>query len=75
MVLSVTNDGVGIAPDEQTKLFKRFSRTDSGKQTEGSGLGLYFVRIVAEKHHGSADVDSDLGMPTTFNLRLPATSF
>lgn len=74
-VLSVTNDGDGIAPDEQTKLFKRFSRTDSGKKAEGSGLGLYFVRIVAEKHHGSVDVESDLGIPTTFNLRLPTTSF
>ena len=74
-VLSVTNDGDGIAPDEQTKLFKRFSRTDSGKKAEGSGLGLYFVRIVAEKHHGSVDVESDLGIPTTFNFRLPTTSF
>ena len=74
-VLSVTNDGDGIAPDEQTKLFKRFSRTDSGNKAEGSGLGLYFVRIVAEKHHGSVDVESDLGIPTTFNLRLPTTSF
>jgi CHASE2 domain-containing sensor protein len=70
-VLSVTNQGAGIARDEQAKLFKRFSRTDSGKQVEGSGLGLYFVYTVAEKHHGIVDVESDLGMPTTFNLRLP----
>ena len=70
-VLSVTNCGAGIARDEQTKLFKRFSRTDTGKQAEGSGLGLYFVHTVAQKHYGSVDVDSDSGLPTTFNLRLP----
>ena len=73
-VLSITNQGVGIAFDEQAKLFKRFSRTDSGKQVEGSGLGLYFVHTVAEKHHGWVDVESDLNKPTTFNLRLPMTN-
>ena len=72
-VLSVTNDGAGIALDEQTKLFKRFSRTSSGKQAEGSGLGLYFVHMVAEKHHGSVAVESDLGIPTSFKLRLPVS--
>ena len=73
-VLSITNQGAGIARDEQALLFKRFSRTDSGKQIEGSGLGLYFVQTVAEKHHGSVDVESDLNMPTTFSLRLPMLS-
>ena len=70
-VLSITNQGAGIARDEQAKLFKRFSRTDSGKQVEGSGLGLYFVHTVAEKHHGAIDIESDLDKATTFNLRLP----
>ncbi len=73
-VLSITNQGTGIARDEQARLFKRFSRTDSGKQVEGSGLGLYFVHTVAEKHHGSVNVESDLNMPTTFSLRLPMLS-
>ena len=72
-VLSITNLGAGIARDEQAILFKRFSRTDSGKQVEGSGLGLYFVQTVAEKHHGSAGVESDLDKPTTFNLILPVS--
>ena len=73
-VLSITNQGAGIARDEQALLFKRFSRTDSGKQVEGSGLGLYFVHTVVNKHHGSVNVESDLGMPTTFSLRLPMLS-
>ena len=73
-VLSITNQGTGIARDEQARLFKRFSRTDSGNQVEGSGLGLYFVHTVAEKHHGSVNVESDLNMPTTFSLRLPMLS-
>ena len=72
-VLSINNQGAGIARDEQAKLFKRFSRTDSGKQVEGSGLGLYFVHTVAEKHHGAIDVESDLDKPTTFKLSLPVS--
>lgn len=73
VVLSITNQGAGIARDEQAKLFKRFCRTDSGKQVEGSGLGLYFVHKVAEKHHGAIDVESDLDKLTTFNLSLPVS--
>lgn len=75
VVLSVTNEGAGIALEEQEKLFKRFSRTESGKQAEGSGLGLYFVHTVAERHRGSVDVESELGKLTCFNLRLPVLSF
>ncbi len=69
---SVTNDGRGISAGEQADLFKRFSRVKGHeKMAGGSGLGLYFVRTVAEKHLGAVRVESDLGQPTTFSLRLP----
>lgn len=75
-IVSVTNGGQGIPIDEQLFLFKRFSRVNStGNGTEGTGLGLYFVQTVAEKHHGYAEVDSDIGKDTCFSLRLPVSSY
>ncbi len=75
-VLNVIDNGPGIPPEEQKQLFKRFSRLkDTNSVPEGAGLGLYFVRTVAEKHHGSVDVESDMGQQTSFNLRLPVLNF
>jgi signal transduction histidine kinase len=72
VTFSVSNAGLGIPIAEQQDLFKRFSRLKKHeKQINGSGLGLYFVRTVAEKHHGSVSVESDAGMMTKFNLCLP----
>ncbi len=67
---SVTDHGPGIAADDQSRLFQRFSRGAAG-QTTGTGLGLYFVRTVAEKHGGSVAVESTPGVFTRFTLRLP----
>jgi CHASE2 domain-containing sensor protein len=75
-VMSVINSGSGIPVDEQLFLFKRFSRVSTGESgAQGTGLGLYFVSTVAEKHHGYVDVESDIGQDTCFNLRLPVSSF
>jgi CHASE2 domain-containing sensor protein len=75
-VVSVINSGPGIPVDEQLFLFKRFSRISANQSgAEGTGLGLYFVSTVAEKHHGHADVESDIDKDTCFNLRLPVSSF
>ncbi len=73
-VMSVINGGPGIAIDEQLFLFKRFSRTNNSA-AGGAGLGLYFVQTVAEKHHGYAEVESDIGQDTCFSLRLPVRSY
>jgi signal transduction histidine kinase len=75
-IMSVINSGAGIPIDQQQFLFKRFSRISSNESgTEGTGLGLYFVATVAEKHHGYAEVESDIGQDTCFSLRLPVSSF
>ena len=75
-VMSVINAGLGISKNEQKFLFKRFSRVrGTSTEPEGTGLGLYFVQTVAEKHQGYADVDSDVGKDTCFTLRIPMLSF
>lgn len=72
MSLSVIDQGPGIAKDKMQNLFKRFSRADGLYQTQdGSGLGLYFVGITANKHRGSVTVKSDLGQGAEFIISLP----
>lgn len=70
---SVTDHGPGIAAQALPRLFQRFSRGAAG-QTTGTGLGLYFVRTVAEKHGGTVAVESEPKIMTRFTLRLPLTS-
>lgn len=75
VLFSVTDHGLGIPKEQQAHLFKRFSRIKGAeKVAEGSGLGLYFVKTVTEKHQGSIVVNSDLGQATTFSMRLPMIS-
>ena len=72
IVVSVIDQGPGISSKDQLNLFKRFSRVKGQESTfSGTGLGLYFVNIVAEKHGGRIKVKSDIGSGTTFSLSLP----
>ena len=72
-VIAVSDTGMGIAPEDQTKLFTRFfrSREATARAIQGTGLGLSIVRAIVEEHGGSVDVDSTLGVGTTFTLRIP----
>jgi signal transduction histidine kinase len=75
-IFSVTNIGVGISAVEQANIFRRFSRVKGQERmSEGAGLGLYFVKTVAEKHQGLIQVDSDIGQPTIFSLQLPIIDY
>ena len=70
---TVQDTGIGIAPQDLTRLFKPFSQLDSGlaRQHEGTGLGLVLVRRLAELHGGSVDVTSQVGIGSRFTLTLP----
>jgi signal transduction histidine kinase len=70
--VDVRDDGPGIPPAEQSRLFTKFGRTRSSERVEGTGLGLFIVRCVAEAHGGSVDVASAVGRGSTFSLRVPA---
>ncbi|MDX6408945.1 MAG: hypothetical protein QOE13_2016 [Gaiellaceae bacterium] len=72
--LEVADTGIGIASDEQQRLFERFFRasTASEHQIPGTGLGLYITRAIVEAHGGSIAVRSDPGEGTSFCVELPS---
>lgn len=71
--LEVSDKGIGIARNEQTKIFEKFYRAGDPlvHNTKGSGLGLSLVRHIAEAHGGNIDVESTLGKGSKFTLWLP----
>lgn len=72
--IAVTDQGIGISPDEVNRIFERFYRADQARsrQTGGTGLGLAIVKHIATNHGGRVEVSSTLGGGSTFTLRLPA---
>ncbi len=70
---SVTDTGIGIAPEDLEKLFQSFVQVDSGLSREysGTGLGLALVRKMAEMHGGTVGVDSTPGEGSRFSFTLP----
>jgi len=71
--LSVTDTGIGIAPEDQAKVFDRFFRADDPDVQEfsGTGLGLAIVKSLVEMHHGRIHLTSELGVGSTFSFTLP----
>ena len=71
--LFVSDDGPGIAPEQQTRLFERFYRGAAGDRQAvgGTGLGLSIARSVVELHGGEITLDSEVGVGTTFHVDMP----
>jgi len=69
-VLVVKDRGIGIAPEACKRIFERFERAAS-HNFGGLGLGLYIVREIVEAHGGTIQVESELGLGSTFTVRLP----
>jgi PAS domain S-box-containing protein len=74
LVVEVSDTGIGIAAEEQARIFDRFYQVDgaSTRRYGGMGLGLALVKEIAEAHAGAVSVDSELGVGSTFRVRLPA---
>lgn len=74
VVISVTDGGIGIAPEDSETIFERFGRSKrvEVQRLPGTGLGLFIASKVVEAHGGSIDVASIPGEGTTFTVRLPA---
>jgi len=72
-MLSVTDEGIGIAVDDQPRLFTRFGRIENKAtaHTSGTGLGLWLSREIARMHDGDLTVESETGRGSTFKLDIP----
>ena len=72
VTLSVTDSGIGIAPEDQERIFDRFYRVDKARSRRmgGNGLGLAIAREIIAVHDGDISVESALGQGTTFRVRL-----
>jgi two-component system phosphate regulon sensor histidine kinase PhoR len=73
VLLSMTDNGIGIAPEYQQKIFDKFFRTPSGNKhnVKGYGLGLSYVAYVIKSAGGTIEVDSKEGIGTRFTIKLP----
>ncbi|MEN9939147.1 MAG: hypothetical protein RLZZ387_5726 [Chloroflexota bacterium] len=72
-VVSVSDQGIGIAAEDQARLFQRFYRVDNRlrRQTQGAGLGLFLARAIVEAQGGRIWVESQLGRGSRFSFTLP----
>jgi two-component system sensor histidine kinase VicK len=76
VVMSVADQGVGLAPEHLNRLFEKFFRVDSGlgRHVVGSGLGLPIAQTIVESHGGRIWAESQLGQGTTLFFTLPLTA-
>jgi len=72
-MIEVEDNGIGIADDEQQRIFERFYRIDRARSRDqgGTGLGLSIVKHVAQSHKGSVSIASKPGQGTIFTVRIP----
>jgi signal transduction histidine kinase len=67
----VRDSGPGIPLEDQQRIFKRFSRAEGARRSEGAGLGLAIVRAIAQAHHGDLELLSRPGAGATFTIVIP----
>ena len=72
-MITVADSGIGIAADQQSRVFERFYRVDKARSRDmgGTGLGLAIVKHLAQAHGGSVQLESQLGKGSKFQVRLP----
>ncbi len=73
VVVSVRDDGVGIAPADQARIFEEFQQVGTSHLQEGTGLGLAISRRFVELHGGSLRVESEPSHGSTFTFTIPRT--
>lgn len=76
VTIVIRDEGVGIPPGDQKKIFKRFFRSaETAKTFPGIGLGLYISHEIIRRHNGLIEVESQQGEGTVFRIKLPAAIY
>jgi signal transduction histidine kinase len=73
VIVSVRDDGFGVAPEDQARIFEEFEQVGTAQLQEGTGLGLALSRRFVELHGGRLWVESAPGQGSTFSFNLPRT--
>ncbi|NOQ43841.1 MAG: hypothetical protein GQ560_05200, partial [Dehalococcoidia bacterium] len=76
VIIAVTDQGIGISPEEQARLFRPFERLEEFRPTgtTGTGLGLIVCERLVEAHGGRIWIESEPGQGSTFSFILPLSS-
>ncbi|MPZ49479.1 MAG: HAMP domain-containing protein [Dehalococcoidia bacterium] len=74
LIVRISDDGIGIAPEDLPRIFERFYKVEQSRADVGSGIGLAIVKHTVEAHGGRVRVESELGRGSTFSFSLPIHS-
>jgi len=72
--LRVRDSGIGIPPEQRKRIFDRFERAPAERHYPGLGLGLWIAKQIVDASNGTITVDSEVGVGSTFTVRLPRSS-
>ena len=73
-LIRVTDNGCGIAPEDQAAVFDRYFHTTTSSKHDSTGLGLTIAQELAHLHHGEILLESEVGKGSCFTLKLPLLS-